>query len=186
MTAPVKLALQIAVGSATICALGPVELGWIEGIPLTLQTFAVLVVPLLVGARAGVAAVALYLALGFAGLPVFAGGTAGIEKLYGNTGGFLLAFLLGAALVGSVRDRGWAERWWVPLAAMLAGHTVIVGPGMLWLWIWTNYALDGWLMLQDLVPGLLVKSAAGAGLVMAVDRVRLYGAGSGSRTTAVP
>ncbi|MCB9677628.1 MAG: biotin transporter BioY [Alphaproteobacteria bacterium] len=98
MTAPVKLALQIAVGSATICALGPVELGWIEGFRSPCRPSPCWSCRCSWG-RAGVAAVALYLALRFAGLPVFAGGTAGIEKLYGNTGGFLLAFLLGAALV---------------------------------------------------------------------------------------
>lgn len=70
-------------------------------VPVTLQVLAVLVTGGLLGARAGAASLVLYLALGAAGLPVFApGGAPGVARLLGPTGGYLLAYPLAAALAG--------------------------------------------------------------------------------------
>jgi len=69
-------------------------------VPLTLQPLAVLVVGGLLGATSGAAALALYIAAGAAGLPVFAGGAAGAIHLIGPTGGYLLAFAVAAAVTG--------------------------------------------------------------------------------------
>ena len=69
-------------------------------VPLTLQPLAVLVVAGLLGATGGAAALALYLAAGAAGLPVFAGGAAGAIHLIGPTGGYLLAYPVAAAVTG--------------------------------------------------------------------------------------
>ena len=71
-------------------------------VPMTLQPLAVLVVGGVLGARAGAAALVLYLGLGLLGLPVFAGGGAGIARLLGPTGGYLLAFPAAAALTGAL------------------------------------------------------------------------------------
>lgn len=71
-------------------------------IPFTLQPLAVLVVGGVLGARRGAAALALYLAMGLVGLPVFAAGGSGIARLMGPTGGYLLAFPVAAAVAGSV------------------------------------------------------------------------------------
>jgi biotin transport system substrate-specific component len=69
-------------------------------VPMTLQPLAVLAVGGVLGARAGAAALVLYLGMGLMGLPVFAGGGAGIARLLGPTGGYLLAFPVAAALSG--------------------------------------------------------------------------------------
>ena len=69
-------------------------------VPMTLQPLAVLVVGGALGARGGGAALALYLAMGLLGLPVFAGGGAGVARLLGPTGGYLLAFPAAAAVAG--------------------------------------------------------------------------------------
>ena len=74
----------------------------ISPVPMTLQPLAVLVVGGLLGASGGLAALVTYLALGVAGLPVFAGGSGGIVHLIGPTGGYLLAFPLAAGLVGAL------------------------------------------------------------------------------------
>ena len=74
----------------------------ITPVPFTLQPLAVLVVGGLLGARRGAAALALYLAMGLVGLPVFAAGGSGIARLMGPTGGYLLAFPLAAAITGAV------------------------------------------------------------------------------------
>jgi biotin transport system substrate-specific component len=74
-------------------------------VPMTLQPLAVLAVGGLLGATGGLAALVTYLALGMAGLPVFAGGSAGVIHLFGPTGGYLLAFPLAAGLVGLLAGR---------------------------------------------------------------------------------
>jgi biotin transport system substrate-specific component len=77
----------------------------ISPVPMTLQPLAVLAVGGLLGASGGLAALVTYLALGVAGLPVFAGGSGGIVHLIGPTGGYLLAFPLAAGLVGALVGR---------------------------------------------------------------------------------
>ncbi len=69
-------------------------------VPVTLQTMFVLLAGLILGPRGGMAAVLLYMAAGCLGLPIFAGGKAGLAVFLGPTGGFLLGFLPGAALCG--------------------------------------------------------------------------------------
>jgi biotin transport system substrate-specific component len=71
-------------------------------VPFTLQPLAVLVVGGVLGARRGAAALALYLAMGLVGLPVFAAGGSGIARLMGPTGGYLLAFPVAAAVAGAI------------------------------------------------------------------------------------
>ncbi len=93
-------------------------------VPFTLQVPAVLLVGGLLGARAGAASMALYLALGVAGLPVFAPvGPPGLARLLGPTGGYLLAYPVAAALTGQLTGAG---RSWLRVAgALLAGLAVI-------------------------------------------------------------
>ena len=86
------LAALIAAGSAVAIPAGPV--------PITLQTLFVPLAGLILGVRGGVLVVLLYWAAGCLGLPVFAGGKAGIWVFWGPTGGFLLGFLPAAALCG--------------------------------------------------------------------------------------
>jgi biotin transport system substrate-specific component len=69
-------------------------------IPMTLQPLAVLIVGALLGGAAGLGALLLYVALGIAGLPVFAGGGSGVARLLGPTGGYLLAFPVAAWMTG--------------------------------------------------------------------------------------
>jgi biotin transport system substrate-specific component len=71
-------------------------------VPMTLQPLAVLVVGGLLGGAAGLGALLLYIALGIAGLPVFAAGGSGVARLLGPTGGYLLAFPLAAWITGMV------------------------------------------------------------------------------------
>ncbi len=73
------------------------------------------------GARLGALAVVLYLVDGAAGLPVYAGATGGVARLVGPTGGYLAGFVVAAAVVGWLAERGWTRRLPAALAAMLAG-----------------------------------------------------------------
>lgn len=102
-------------------------------VPITGQTFAVLLVAVLFGRQRAIQSVLLYLAEGIAGLPVFAGGGAGIAWLMGPTGGYLAGFVLAAALVGHLSERGFGRHLIDTLAVFAAGHLVIYLAGAIWL-----------------------------------------------------
>jgi biotin transport system substrate-specific component len=93
-------------------------------VPMTMQTFAILVIAMAYGARLGGATVALYLAEGAAGLPVFAGG-GGLAYMAGPTGGYLAGFLVSAIVVGLLAERGWSRNWALTLIAMTIGTAII-------------------------------------------------------------
>jgi biotin transport system substrate-specific component len=114
-------ALLVAIGAQVVV---PVPL---SPVPMTLQPLAVLVVGGLLGALPGAAALVLYLALGILGLPVFAGGGAGIVHLLGPTGGYLLAFPLAAAVAG--RLAGTSPRLLPTLLGCALGMAVIHAGG---------------------------------------------------------
>jgi biotin transport system substrate-specific component len=95
--------LRIAVGALAVALAAQVAVPVpLSPVPMTLQPLAVLAVGGLLGAQGGVASLVLYLALGIAGFPVFAGGGAGLVHVLGPTGGYLLAFPLAAGLVGAL------------------------------------------------------------------------------------
>lgn len=105
-------------------------------VPMTLQTLVVLLIGAAFGWRLGVATVALYLAQGLVGLPVFTNTpplAAGPLYFFGPTGGFLVGFLVAAAIVGSAAERGW-DRSIVKLAlAMIVADALLLALGALWL-----------------------------------------------------
>jgi len=105
-------------------------------VPMTMQTFAVLVIGMTFGWRLGAAMVLLYLAEGALGLPVFAGTPVkgiGLAYMAGPTGGYLLGFLVSAAAVGYLGERGWDRNLLTTLAAMIIGTALIFGFGFTWL-----------------------------------------------------
>ncbi|PWH20194.1 MAG: biotin transporter BioY [Anaerolineae bacterium] len=112
-------------------------------VPITGQTFAVLLIGALAGRRLGSLSVAAYLAQGLAGLPVFAGGTSGLGRLLGPSGGYLLGFVAAAYLVGSLAERGWTQNAIKTLLAMLIGNAAIYlfGLPMLALYVGSAQAL---------------------------------------------
>lgn len=114
----IALCAQIAVG-------GPV--------PVTGQTFAVLMVAALLGSRRAVLCVLAYLAEGLAGLPVFAQGGAGLGVLLGPRGGFLVGFLAVAYVVGTLAERGWDRRPATTVLAMVLGEVGLYACGLMWL-----------------------------------------------------
>lgn len=102
-------------------------------VPITGQTFAVLLTGLLLGSRLGAAAILLYLVEGAVGLPFFAGGKAGIVYAMGPTGGYLVGFLVSAFVVGWLAERGWDRSAWLTALAMVIGNVVIYILGISWL-----------------------------------------------------
>ncbi|MBZ5631196.1 MAG: biotin transporter BioY [Acidobacteriia bacterium] len=134
-------------------------------VPLTLANFGVLVVWLLLGSKRGFAALALYLAQGAAGLPVFSpAGLGGIAQLLGPTGGYLLAYPLAAFIAGYIAERG-AGKFGRFLVAALAAEVVIFAGGLAWLMVLTHGATQA--MTFGLYPFIfaeVIKIAAAAGV----------------------
>ena len=105
-------------------------------VPMTMQTFAVLVIGMAYGWKLGGATLLLYLAEGAAGLPVFAGTPAkgiGLAYMAGPTAGYLLGFVLAAGIAGWLGEKGWDRSIPMTLAAMIIGTVIIFVPGYAWL-----------------------------------------------------
>jgi biotin transport system substrate-specific component len=107
-------------------------------IPITGQTFAVLLTGMLLGSRLGAAAVIAYLIEGAIGLPFFAGGGAGLVRFLGPTAGYLVAFPAAAFIVGAFAEYGWDKRYEMAVAAMAIGSAIIFLGGWAWFAILTN------------------------------------------------
>ena len=125
----------LVVGAALLTALAAqVEVPlWFTPVPISGQTFAVLVAGAALGLRRGAASQLLYVALGAVGMPFYAGGDAGWTHLTGATGGYLVGFVLAAAVVGALAERGLDRTPLRTLAAMTVGTAVIFACGVPWL-----------------------------------------------------
>lgn len=121
-------------------------------VPVTGQTFAILVVAATLGSRLGAASVALYVIEGLVGLPVFAGGASGLARLTGPTGGYLVGFVAAAALVGALSDHGWCRRLGTRAFAMILGEIVLYAFGLAWL---ARFPLQVGVLEAGLLPFLV-------------------------------
>ena len=154
----------LVLGASIVTALAAqieIPLPWTP-VPVTGQTFAVLLTGAVLGARRAWLAQLLYLAEGVLGLPVFAGGGSGIAKVVGPTGGYLLAFPFAAALTGALAERGWDRRFLTMMAAMFAGSLVIFAGGLAWL---SRFVPGDRLLsagLLPFVPGDVIKTTLAA------------------------
>ena len=117
--------LLTALAAQIVIPIGPV--------PITGQTFAVLLTGALLGSRLGAMAMIVYLIEGASGLPFFHGGTSGIAHLLGRTGGYLVAFPAAAYITGAFAEYGWDKRFLSAAAAMAFGSAVIMFSGWVWL-----------------------------------------------------
>ena len=102
-------------------------------VPVTGQTLVVLLIGMTYGSRLGGITIAAYLFEGVIGLPVFAGGTAGVAILMGPTGGYLFGFLLAGMAMGYLAGRGMGRTAFSTITAMVIGNCVIYLCGALWL-----------------------------------------------------
>ena len=142
-------------------------------VPMTMQTFVVLVLGASYGWRLGLAAVLVYLAEGAAGLPVFAGTPEkglGLAYMVGPTGGYLLGFVAAAALTGWLAERGWTRDLPRLAVMMLLGHTAIFACGVGWLALsigWTNAVAVG---LTPFWAATALKTALAVAVMAGLDR----------------
>jgi len=102
-------------------------------VPITGQTFGVLLVGGALGFRRGLAAVLLYVLLGVVGLPFFAEGKSGLTIVFGASGGYLVGFIVAGALVGRLAELGWDRHIGGAVGAMAIGNALIYVIGLPWL-----------------------------------------------------
>jgi biotin transport system substrate-specific component len=136
-------------------------------VPVTGQTFAVLLAGASLGARLGASSQLLYLAAGAVGFPVFTGGGSGFEYFTGATAGYLVGFVLAAALVGRLAERGQDRKVNTAITAFLAGSAVVYACGALGLMVTADMDLTT-AIAQGVTPfvfGDLLKAVA-AGLAL--------------------
>ncbi|MGA2172257.1 MAG: biotin transporter BioY [Sedimentisphaerales bacterium] len=133
-------------------------------VPITGQTFAVLVLGALLGSRRGGLAMLAYLVEGAAGLPVFVGGV-GPATLIGPTGGYLVGFVAAAYLIGRLAEMGWDRQVMTTIAAMILGDAVLLTSGFVWLAILTNIKTALIAGLLAFVPGDILKVAIAAAVL---------------------
>jgi biotin transport system substrate-specific component len=126
-------------------------------VPITAQTMTVLLLGAILGSRRGSLCVAAYLLQGALGLPVFAGGTAGLAVLGGPRAGYLLGFVAAAFTTGALAERGWDRRMGSTLAAMLLGNAAIYAFGLPWLAAFVGPRNAIPLGLVPFIPGDLLK-----------------------------
>lgn len=150
-------------------------------VPITLQTFAVLLAGIVLGMRFGGLSQAFYIGGGLVGVPWFRGGGAGLGHLLGPTGGYLIGFVVAAVAIGYLVDRyRIANRLPVLLGVLILVHfTIIYGFGLLWLYTWSTVVMGSTMTLLELltmglfpfIPGDSVKILAAAAIGTAITPV---------------
>jgi biotin transport system substrate-specific component len=165
-----EVARQVAlvVGGSLVVALCARIMIPIPGtpVPLTVQNFGVLLVGLMLGSKRGFAALALYLAEGAMGMPVFSpGGAGGIAQMLGVTGGFLLAYPLVAWLAGFVMERGRKSFTRAAFAGLL-GEILLFTSGLTWLAVLTHSVTQAfrwglyWFLFAEIIKVMMAAGIA--------------------------
>ena len=162
--------LAVLAGTALLAASARIriELGF-SPVPITGQTFAVLLVGAVYGSRLGSATLLAYLAEGIGGLPVFAGGASGWAYFTGPTGGYLVGFVVAAYAVGWLAERGWDRSAVTMAIAMVVGNVLIYVPGVAWLMAELDISLGrAWdVGVQPFLWGDALKLGLASGLLPA-------------------
>ncbi len=156
------LAALIAAGAYISVPIGPV--------PIVLQNMFILLAGLLLGRRWGLAAVGVYLLAGACGLPVFAGGTGGIGRFAGPTGGYLIGYLPAVFVVGLLSKY---EKTVTDIIGMIVGTLIIYSIGVTWLQLITGMAFSKALAvgMYPFLIGDALKIAAAAAIAKAIRPV---------------
>lgn len=134
VSSAVRNVTLILLGSWLVALFAQVEIPLpFSPVPITGQTFAVLLVGALLGSKRGAAAMLAYIAQGAAGLPFFAGGASGFGILTGATAGYLAGFVVAAYVIGLLAERGMERNFKTSIVPFLVGTIIIYAFGVTWL-----------------------------------------------------
>ncbi len=138
-----------------------------DPVPVTGQTFAVLLTGAALGANRGAAGQLLYLALGLVGLPFYADGAHGIDVVWGATGGYLVAFPIAAWVCGKMAEARMDRTPFKALPAFTIGSLIVFAIGVPWLAVSADISLAKAIELGfvPFIPGGIVKAVLAAGLL---------------------
>jgi len=139
-------------------------------VPITGQTFGVLLLGALLGRRYGTAIVMAYVLEGIVGLPVFAGWSGGLAKLFGPTGGYIVGFVPAAFAAGWLMELGWGRSFAKALAALLIANAIIYAFGLPWLAFFVGIDKALAMGLFPFVLGDLLKATAAASIISPMSR----------------
>jgi biotin transport system substrate-specific component len=136
-------------------------------VPVTGQTFAVLLTGAALGANRGALGQLLYIAMGLVGLPFYADGAHGVDVVWGATGGYLVAFPISAWVCGKLAEKRYDRTPQTALPAFLVGSLIVFAIGVPWLAVSADISL--WQALDlgfvPFIPGGILKAALAAGLL---------------------
>jgi biotin transport system substrate-specific component len=167
--APIDFVRQVGlvIGFSLLTALSAQIVIPIGPVPITGQTFAVLLTGALLGSRLGAITMIVYLLEGAIGLPFFSGAHGGILHLLGPTGGYLVAFPAGAFITGAFAEHGWDRKFLTAAAAMTIGSIVIMLSGWLWfsLVMKTSPAITLFATVLKFIPGDIIKISLAAAVL---------------------
>jgi len=136
-------------------------------VPITGQTFAVLLVGAALGTVRGFASLLLYLLVGIAGAPIYAHHAHGWSQVTSASGGYLVGFVVAAAVTGFLAEHRWDRRFSSSISLMLTGNVIIYAVGLPWLAVVLNTNLEKTLEygLYYFVPGDILKLYLAAALL---------------------
>ena len=155
----IGFSLLTALAAQVVIPVGP--------IPITGQTFAVLLTGALLGSRLGAMAMIAYLIEGASGLPFFSGGHGGLLYLMGPTGGYLIAFPAAAYVTGAFAEHGWDRRFLTAAAAMAIGSAIVMLSGWAWFSVImrTSPMLTVYPTVIKFIPGDIIKISLAAAVL---------------------
>jgi biotin transport system substrate-specific component len=167
-------ALLVLAGTGLVAAAAQVSIPLpFTPVPITGQTFAVVLVGASLGAVRGFSSLLLYMLLGMAGAPIYSDQTSGWDVVSGPTGGYIVGFVLAAALTGYLAERRWDRKVSTAIAAMLTGNVLIYLVGLPWLAAELDTGLERTLELglYPFVVGDLLKLYLAAALLPSAWRL---------------
>ena len=156
----------VVAGAALVTVLAQVAIP-LWPVPITGQTLAVLLVGSTLGAARGAISMVLYALLGLVGLPVYSDGSHGATVLFGATGGYIVGFVISAALVGWLAERQWDRKVLKAIVTFVAGSVVVFAVGLPWLAVVLHTDLPTTLQygLYPFIIGGVIKAVIAAGLL---------------------
>jgi biotin transport system substrate-specific component len=136
-------------------------------VPITGQTFVVLLTGALLGSRMGAITMIVYLIEGASGLPFFSEGRFGLLHLMGQNGGYLIAFPAAAYVIGAFAEHGWDRRFLTAAAAMAIGSAIIMLSGWAWFSVvmHTSPMLTLYATVIKFIPGDIIKISLAAAVL---------------------
>jgi biotin transport system substrate-specific component len=167
--APFDVVRQVGlvIGFSLLTALAAQVVIPLYPVPITGQTFVVLLTGALLGSRMGAITMIVYLIEGASGLPFFSEGRFGLLHLMGQNGGYLIAFPAAAYVTGAFAEHGWDRRFFTAAAAMAIGSAIIMLSGWAWFSVvmHTSPMLTLYATVIKFIPGDIIKISLAAAVL---------------------